>query len=177
MWYSSEGPVFDGTCQMYWGRVTQEWCESCQLLTRTPSQSAASATSLLIVRLLWGIRLDPLSWEQLNQLNTEIRCINKQCSAWGRTGMTQWHSHLDITLQLTPRAISTGQHCKALTHWHTHVPNDYLCAFKWKLFSKWQRYFSIDLYCNYKNYKTSVKSVIKGLIKVCNCEDGYIWCC
>lgn len=96
------GRVFDGTRQMYWAHVTQEWCEPCQLLTHTPSQSAASATSLLIVRLLWGIRLDSLSREQQNQLNGEIRCINKQCSAWGRPGMTQWHSHLDITLQLPP---------------------------------------------------------------------------
>lgn len=61
----------------------------------------------------------------------KITCINKQCSAWGRPGMTQWHSHLDITLQLPPRAISADHCLEALTHWHAHIPNDYLCAFKW----------------------------------------------
>lgn len=128
--YSGEGLVFDSTCHMYWGHVTQEGCKPCQLLPHTPSQSATSATSLLIVGLLWGIWLDSLSGEQQNQLNREIRCINKQCCAWGRPGMTRWHSHLDITLQLPPRAISADQCCKALIHWLTHIPNDYIWAFK-----------------------------------------------
>lgn len=104
------GLVFDGTCQMYWRYVTQDWCEPCQLFTDTPSYSAASATSLLTARLYWGIRLDPLLREQQNQLSRKIRCINKQCSAWGRPGATQWHSHLDITPQLPPEpsALTTA---------------------------------------------------------------------
>lgn len=123
---------------------------------------------------------DPLLREQQNQLNRKIRCINKQCSAWGHPGMTQWHSHLDITPQLPPGASSADHCCKALTHWHTHIPNDYLCAFKWircdclslgsvgGFFSKWQGNFSIDLNCYYKiirqvlnvSLKASLKSVI-----------------
>lgn len=113
----------------------------------------------------------------------KITCVNKHRCAWGRPGMTQWHSHLDITLQLPPRAISAGHCLEALTHWHAHIPNDYLCAFKWikrnrlllgsvgGFYSKWQGNFSIDWNCYYKiirqvlnvSLKASLKTVIAAM--------------
>lgn len=107
----------------------------------------------------------------------KITCINKQCSAWGWPGMTQWHSHLDITLQLPPRAISAGHCLEALTHWHAHTPNDYLCAFKWVkrnrlllgsvggFYSKWQGNFSIDWNCYYKIIRQVLNVSLKASLK------------
>lgn len=128
MWYNGEGSgvwrhMSDALRMCHVGVM---WAMSAPR-SHTPSQRAVSATSPLIVRPLWGISLDLLSLAQQNQLNREIRCINKQCSAWGRPGMTRWHGHLDITLQLlSERSALTS----ALKPWHVHILNGYPFAFK-----------------------------------------------